>query len=326
MIYIVLDESGLFNESKNKYFVIAGYITDNVHKIRTIHKKIERQIRMKNKRYKNVIELKSTELYASERALFLNGLLSIKNVYPIAIYYDLSKEKNLLKRCKTSQDKYDFLIKVLINEIFDDNKDWNSLNMSDKNLTIIMDQRKVDITEHTGDLDEYLQNHCNIFRDVKLSCFKRVDSKFNREVQMADYISNSLWAKFNYPMTEKVFKKLNNWNEKFIFNYPKDTKFLMKKKNQEIKKIRQQTININDDHVTLSTHVMHIRNNEWENKLSLFKKSTKIEHIESFYKEYKKFAVTKYKNGKVLVQSKKEHFLNLQKLLNINLNNFDTEV
>lgn len=44
-MYLIIDESGIPNLKKNRYFIIGGFICKDVTKIRSIHKKIEKQIK-----------------------------------------------------------------------------------------------------------------------------------------------------------------------------------------------------------------------------------------------------------------------------------------
>ena len=45
--YIVIDESGATHQKQNDYFVIAGYITKQIYSVKSIHKKVERDLKLK---------------------------------------------------------------------------------------------------------------------------------------------------------------------------------------------------------------------------------------------------------------------------------------
>ena len=46
--YIVIDESGATHQKENDYFVIGGYITQQIYSVKSTHKKIEKEIKEKN--------------------------------------------------------------------------------------------------------------------------------------------------------------------------------------------------------------------------------------------------------------------------------------
>ena len=73
--YIVLDESGAMHLKDERYFVIAGFITREIHKVTSSHKKIEALVKnRKNIPINKKIELKSSRINDSQQALFLNEL------------------------------------------------------------------------------------------------------------------------------------------------------------------------------------------------------------------------------------------------------------
>lgn len=43
--YIVLDESGAMHLKNERYFVIAGFMTRELHKVTSAHKKVERIVK-----------------------------------------------------------------------------------------------------------------------------------------------------------------------------------------------------------------------------------------------------------------------------------------
>ena len=85
--YIVIDESGAMHHKKERYFVIAGFITSELHKVTSAHKKIEQIVKIRKKIPTNQkIELKSSKINESQQALFLNELYkSITNYMEVDI-------------------------------------------------------------------------------------------------------------------------------------------------------------------------------------------------------------------------------------------------
>lgn len=71
--YIVLDESGAMHLKNERYFVIAGFITRELHKVTSSHKRIEEIVKqIKNIPINKKVELKSSHINSSQQALFLN--------------------------------------------------------------------------------------------------------------------------------------------------------------------------------------------------------------------------------------------------------------
>ncbi len=78
-----------------RYFVIARFITRELHKVTSVHKRIEEIVKQrKNIPINKKIELKSSQINDSQQALFLNKLYSLSDVVPIAIVVD---KENLKK-------------------------------------------------------------------------------------------------------------------------------------------------------------------------------------------------------------------------------------
>ncbi len=105
--YIVLDESGAMHLKNERYFVIAGFITKELHKVTSSHKRIEEIVKRRKKiPISKRIELKSSHINDSQQALFLNELYSLPDVIPIAIVVD---KENLKKFGASENVAYNFL-------------------------------------------------------------------------------------------------------------------------------------------------------------------------------------------------------------------------
>ena len=73
--YIVLDEFGAMHLKNERYFVIAGFMTRELHKVTSAHKRIEEIVKQrKNIPITQKIELKSSKINDSQQSLFLNEL------------------------------------------------------------------------------------------------------------------------------------------------------------------------------------------------------------------------------------------------------------
>lgn len=73
--YIILDESGAMHLKNERYFVIAGFVTRELHRVTSSHKQIEEYVKVrKGIAISKKVELKSSKINDSQQALFLNEL------------------------------------------------------------------------------------------------------------------------------------------------------------------------------------------------------------------------------------------------------------
>lgn len=208
--YIVLDESGAMHLKKERFFVIGGFITNDLHKVKSVHKKIERIVKLrKNIPIDSNIELKSSKINVNQQALFLNELAKIKEVIPISIVVD---KENLNKLKATENLAYNFFVKTLLNYLF--RSKISMLNT--ENIELRVDNRNVSVKQ-LKDLETFLEWEFNI-KDLNFSV-KYLNSKYNREVQMADYVANLMWKKYNIG-NEKLSKKTNIISLMHISKFP----------------------------------------------------------------------------------------------------------
>lgn len=208
--YIVLDESGAMHLKKERFFVIGGFITNDLHKVKSTHKRIERIVKLrKNIPIDTKVELKSSRLNVNQQALFLNELAKIDEVIPISIIVD---KDNLNKLKATENLAYNFFVKTLLNYLF--NSNINLLNTYDIELRV--DNRNVSVKQ-LKDLETFLEWEFNI-KNLNFSV-KYLNSKNNRDVQMADYVANLMWKKYNVS-NEKLSKKTNIINLMHISKFP----------------------------------------------------------------------------------------------------------
>lgn len=208
--YIVLDESGAMHLKKERFFVIGGFITNDLHKVKSAHKRIEKIVKLrKNIPIDSNIELKSSKINVNQQALFLNELAKIKEVIPISIVVD---KENLNKLKATENLAYNFFVKTLLNYLF--SSKISMLNTEDIELRV--DNRNVSVKQ-LKDLETFLEWEFNI-KDLNFSV-KYLNSKYNREVQMADYVANLMWKKYNVS-NEKLSKKTNIISFMHISKFP----------------------------------------------------------------------------------------------------------
>ena len=186
--YIVLDESGAMHLKNERFFVIGGFITKDLHKIKSCHKKAERIVKLrKNISINECVELKSSKINDNQQAIFLNALYDIDGIIPVVIIVD----KYNLKKFKASENiAYNFFVKTLLNYLFNSNIDELFVN----EIELRVDNRNIRVKE-LKDLETFLQMEFDLL-ELNFTV-KYLNSKYNRDVQMADYIANLFWKKYN---------------------------------------------------------------------------------------------------------------------------------
>lgn len=224
--YIVLDESGAMHLKNERYFVIAGFITRELHKVTSAHKKTEEIVKKrKNISIKKKIELKSSNINDSQQSLFLNKLFSLSDVVPIAIVVD---KENLKKFNASENVAYNFFVKTLLKYLFKCNIPILQTNQ----IELRVDNRNTSV-KTLKDLETFLQWEFELM-DLEVEV-KYLDSKDNRDIQMADYVANLVWKKYNRE-NEKLSKKVPKYYKTYISKFP----LKLFGSNPSIKKIEEE--------------------------------------------------------------------------------------
>lgn len=193
-----------------RYFIIAGFITCELHKVTSVHKKAEAVIKLrKNIPLKKVVELKSSRINPSQQAFFLNELFKINSVIPIAVVID----KERLSGFKASENlAYNYFVKCLIKYLIK----CKIVTNESYELILRLDNRNVSVKK-LRDLETFL-NWEFISNNFSVNVIY-LDSKFCRDVQMADYVANYLWKKFNN-RASKLLSMVNIRKKIFISRFP----------------------------------------------------------------------------------------------------------
>ena len=193
-----------------RYFVIAGFITRELHKVTSSHKKIEEIVKVRKKiPVTEQIELKSSHINDSQQALFLNELYSLSGVVPIAIIVD---KENLKKFGASENVAYNFFVKTLLKYLFKCNIPILQTNQ----IELRVDNRNTSV-KTLKDLETFLQWEFELM-DLEVEV-KYLDSKDNRDVQMADYVANLVWKKYNCP-NEKLSRRVPQYYKTCISRFP----------------------------------------------------------------------------------------------------------
>lgn len=208
--YIVLDESGAMHLKNERFFVIAGFLTKELHRVTSLHKRVEKVVKIrKHIPLNQKIELKSSRININQQALFINELYNLDNVIPIAIIVD---KDNLTSFGASENVAYNFFVKNLIKYLFKCNiKELDTLD-----IELRVDNRNTSV-KTLKDLETFLAWEFELMNlTVKV---KYLDSKDNRDVQMADYIANMFWKKYNSKV-DKISIIINNQNKTYISKFP----------------------------------------------------------------------------------------------------------
>lgn len=208
--YIVLDESGAMHLKNERYFVIAGFITRELHKVTSIHKRIEEIVKKrKNIPISQKIELKSSKINDGQQALFLNELYGLLDVIPVAIVID---KDNLSKFGASENVAYNFFVKNLLNYLFKCNIPILKANQ----IELRVDNRNTAV-KSLKDLETFLQWEFELM-DLEVNV-KYLDSKDNRDIQMADYVANLVWKKYNCA-NEDLSRRIPQYYRTYISKFP----------------------------------------------------------------------------------------------------------
>ena len=225
--YIVLDESGAMHLKNERYFVIAGFMTRELHKVTSAHKRIEEIVKArKNIPINQKIELKSSKINDSQQALFLNEIYDLSGVVPIAIVID---KDNLSKFGASENVAYNFFVKNLLKYLFK----CNIPILQTNDIELRVDNRNTSV-KTLKDLETFLQWEFELM-DLKVKV-KYLDSKDNRDVQMADYIANMVWKKYNCPK-EDLSRRVSQYYRTYISKFP----FKLFGSNPTLKQIKQES-------------------------------------------------------------------------------------
>ena len=155
------------------------------------------------------IELKSSRINDSQQALFLNELYSLSDVVPIAIVVD---KENLEKFGASENVAYNFFVKTLLKYLFSCNLPILQTNT----IELRVDNRNTSV-KTLKDLETFLQWEFELMDlDFKV---KYLNSKNNRDIQMADYVANMIWKKHNC-LNEDLTRRVSRYYKTYISKFP----------------------------------------------------------------------------------------------------------
>lgn len=212
LTYIVIDESGAMHQKENDYFIIAGFLTKQIYSIKSLHKKIEKEIREKYAYLKMYNELKGSFLKSYQKIEMLNKLLKVPTTVPIAIVVD---KKHVVKRKNHDENiKYNYFLQTLLYFLLTN----YSYLFLDEIIELILDNRNVSVGS-LNSLEDYLNSELGLKYDKKFKVHYR-NSREHREVQMADLISNTLFGYYNYRTKNSTYRKIPAFKNIILSKFP----------------------------------------------------------------------------------------------------------
>ena len=185
-------------------------MTRELHKVTSTHKRIEEIVKeRKNIPLEKKVELKSSKINDSQQALFLNGLYELSGVVPIAIVVD---KDNLSKFGASENVAYNFFVKNLLKYLFK----CHIPILQTNEIELRVDNRNTSV-KNLKDLETFLQWEFELM-DLEVKV-KYLDSKDNRDIQMADYVANLVWKKYNQEK-ENLSRRVSQYYRTYISKFP----------------------------------------------------------------------------------------------------------
>lgn len=191
-IYVVLDETSALHLKDNDYFIIGGYIVEDIDNLKYKCKSIEKKLRKNHPYISKMKEIKGTTLKYEHLIEYVDFVNQNSVFSPISI---IIKKKQLTNFLITNQNSaYNFfvtqLMKFLIkNNIIDGNK-YNKINLYLDNRTVATIFKK--------DLETHLNltfHKTNIIFQTQL-----FNSKHHIHIRLADlicYLSHNIYNNKN---------------------------------------------------------------------------------------------------------------------------------
>ena len=198
-LYLILDESGnLHKNSRDRYFIIGGYLTNNALKARQLFKK-ELSTYKSNNNLNSISEIKGSMIKNSNKKTMLLSISNkmLKNNFYIPVFIVIDKN-NLEKPIENVNILYNYFIKLLVKRLA-------TLNLitSQANLIIKLDNKTIKVGS-INTLEEYLQGEFYFDTKINLDKVYYIDSANNFEIQLADFICNYYWRCYERENTQII--------------------------------------------------------------------------------------------------------------------------
>lgn len=201
-ITVFIDESGTICKGeidKPDYFIITLLFVEDerLDYVKKLFKKYRLKVARKKEKLINELkekgEIKGSEVSEREKSnIYIKLLEKCKDDFELAVIV-LDNSKVSAKFKSNSSRVFNYLIKQYLECYFKRFSKYKSLN----SIKFIIDERNV-VTESKYTLEEYLNTELNLMNDFSQTDIKvgYFDSKNYLLLQMADFISNTFYRKF----------------------------------------------------------------------------------------------------------------------------------
>lgn len=199
-MYLVIDESGhLHKRNTGRYFVIGGYLTENVIKINRNYKKAAKSLKIQ-KGMDIREELKSSEITPDDKRFIFKKINQLDTVKYVFVVID----KKHITRTQTLKMNlfYNYGVMILIKCLANRGLIPKDLN----NLFIDADNKSIKVGSLNG-LADYINTKVLVEDEISgnfTTHCQYQESHNHSGIQVADLLCNTAWTKFNYPLTDKV--------------------------------------------------------------------------------------------------------------------------
>ncbi|MDR3215179.1 MAG: DUF3800 domain-containing protein [Bacilli bacterium] len=196
--HMFIDESGTFNNFNDRYYVISGILSNDIDKLNNLHRDIELTIRH-GKILKK--EMKASHISDESKAKYINALINERFLI-FSIILDKKKlaQKNNLKLSEFNA--YNYILKELVRFVLTFN-----IVAAEDDFHLHVDARSM-IETMKDDLQTIVV--LDFFDKINTIKIDYVDSKENRIIQLADYISNMMFGYFN--KMNKAYLYIDNFS------------------------------------------------------------------------------------------------------------------
>lgn len=243
-IHLILDETSAMHLQHEQYFIIGGYLIDNINYIRSKCQKIEKNLRINNKYISELKEIKGVKLKNEHLVNYISYIYkNSKSFIPVSILIDKTK---LNKKKWNENEAFNFFVKYLLNYLIK----FNIIEKKYNNLVIHMDNRTIS-TKFKNSLETHLNlnfYNYNINFSVEIK-----DSKIYPEIRGADIICYALYRIYNHYnsiKTNELWKFLNMENIKLL-TYQSFFPYSLLINNEFIKKIKSLELLKQSDNIIL---------------------------------------------------------------------------
>lgn len=203
-LYLVLDEASAMHHKHEPYFIIGGYLIDDINYIKSKCNEIEKKLKDENEYIRKLKEIKGRDLKPIHIIEYINFIKSVKS---FNITHILVEKHEVTRLTLNENESYNFFVKWLLNFLIKA-KIINNCN----NLVLLLDNRTI-----ATRFKYALETHLNLwFFDYNIKFnVKYKNSELCSYIRLADIICHSLYRINNYKdrkRTNKIISLLSNNN------------------------------------------------------------------------------------------------------------------